>query len=150
MSYQLTDKAKTLLLEVAERIEAEPRRLNMHNWGDSCGTVGCIAGHCAFIRQEQGEITLKYDLQMGDTFVFLKGEDRAYRIRDWAAGEIGIDMGNGDDEDFYHPLFYVQDWVQPFEKEYQALYNYKYPEENQEAIATLTAKRIRHFVETGE
>lgn len=122
-----------LLLQVADHIREEPKRLDMSTWiqrwdpaagGPPCGTSACIAGWAAMLaandRSEYGGLPAGY-----------------------AAEKIGL---TADEEKV---IFYSSRWPREFREGYANAWRGR--EANPFQIkAEIAAQRILHFIKTGE
>jgi hypothetical protein len=98
-----------------------------------CRTAGCIAGH-AIMEVYGGRIVKK--IKSGG----ISHEGRLYEASELAAGILGLNYSET------ARLFYLSNWPSEFRQRYLvAMSNRKYKAANK-----VVAKRIDHFIQTGE
>ena len=110
-----------LLYQIIDHILKHPEEFDMSWW--HCGTTYCIAGRACQLAGENGPAT-----SMGH---------RATKLL-----QITSDQA--------HSLFHVTNWPHAFSHAYYANYGKLTSKELQQHKAEVTAKRIQHFILTGE
>jgi len=109
-----------LLLEVARRIENAPNFYNPYRWDADIAAFICKVSGLEPIRAGAGHCHVD-GIPVGET----------------AADLIGVPFVGSPPR--VHPLFFVQDWAQPYRA---AIQQARFNEER----ATITAQYLRHFV----
>lgn len=134
-----------ILTRVKENILAHPENFRMDRW--NCGTAACIAGHVCLLKFP--------DLVPLDNIAGFRpagaqtGSIWSQRYyEDEAASALGLTMLQA------RALFYKDRWPQQFANQYSELLlsngNGVVAPGNYEAAAQIAARRIDHFLETGE
>lgn len=133
-----------LLQAIKKHILAEPKRLDMGNWGfkrdkandgPACGTVGCIAGW-AVLLTHPSLIGRKEDFTPAKLKKFSNAMGNA---EEDAPGLLKINIGTAD------RLFYVDRWPEPFRQDYLDAESGG----DRKAMAKATAARIDSLISMG-
>jgi hypothetical protein len=124
---------KTLLLKVADAIEANPEHFDMESFVDSCGTTACIAGWAWFLNQNKKD--LKSFINQKDKNL---GENKRYKTY---KAEIEKATGLKFSSHLFDVLCFEDDWHKDFKKRFKKATSKK-------GKARIAAEYVRWFVKT--
>lgn len=169
MAVILSPEVKKDLTAVADFMEAHLNQVDMHSWitirssedksGQiSCNTTGCIAGHIAMHYGYSADL-LDSMCRMSNCFYVPTGaKNPSYGLSSYpTVAELAENLIGCPEYDLDN-LFYVDQWPEEFQEEYELVFadipdfesGDDIPLSHRAKAAAVVVKRFRHFIETGD